>query len=160
MALLTFLLTRIALGEKEEDWIKSAEIVNGLQLGLTVRSKADGTPKLVIHFRNGVQKSFDIVEHAPMFLEVLDVSGGWRTFQHPRWGSSKVDTCFTFEPGHHETEVEPVSAFTVLPPGTYRARVSMALDRGILKLYKSKQIWTGVIRSNSVAFTITDKRGV
>ncbi|MHC4604007.1 MAG: hypothetical protein ACYS6W_11835, partial [Planctomycetota bacterium] len=135
------------------------EVVNGLQLVLLSEVRPDGQPKLVIHFKNAGYNPFDIVEMGPVFLEVRDRPGYWRTFQHPRWDSSKIDTMFTFEPGHDESETEPVSAFTTLAPGKYLVRVSMAFDRGMSQKYKSNRLWTGLVRSNTVEITVPKDEG-
>lgn len=137
----------------------SSEVVNGLQLVLLSEVRPDGQPKLVIHFKNAGSEPFDIVEMGLLFLEVRDSPGYWRTFQHPRWDSSKIDTMFTFEPGHDESETEPVSAFATLPPGKYLVRVSMAFDRGMSQKYKSNRIWTGLLRSNTVEITVPKDEG-
>ncbi len=138
----------------------SSEVVNGLQLVLSSKvrpDRPDGQPKLVIHFKNAGSKPFDIVDTGPLFLEVRDSPGYWRTFQHPQWDGSKLGKMFTFEPGHDESETEPVSEFATLPPGKYLVRVSMAYDRGMMQKYKSDRLWTGLVRSNTIEITITDK---
>jgi len=66
---------------------------------------------------------------------------------------------FTFEPGHDESETEPVSAFTTLPPGKYLVRVSMAFDRGMSQKYKSNRLWAGVLRSNTVEIKVPGDKG-
>ena len=43
--------------EEPEDWSKTAEVVNGAQLGLSVKVMKDGNPTLVIHFRNAGSKT-------------------------------------------------------------------------------------------------------
>lgn len=133
-----------------------AEIVNGLQLGLSSEVQPDGQPKLIIHFRNASSTPFDIVEMGPLFLEIQVEQGRWRTIQHPRWGSLEIDTMFTFAPGHDESETEPVSAFAELGPGTYRVRVSMVFDRGMSTRYSSDHLWTGAIRSNTVEIFVPE----
>lgn len=137
----------------------SSEVVNGLQLVLSSEVRPDGQPKLVIHFKNAGSKPFDIVEMGPLFLEVRDSPGCWRTFQHPRWDSSKLGKMFTFEPGHDESETEPVSAFATLPPGKYLVRVSIVFDRGMSQKYKSDRLWTGLVRSNTVEITVPKGEG-
>lgn len=99
---------------------------------------------------------FDIVEMAPLFLEIQVEPGRWRTTQHARWGSLEIDTMFTFIPGHDESETEPVSAFAELDPGKYRVRVSMAFDRGMATRYSSDRLWTGVIKSNTVEIFVPE----
>jgi hypothetical protein len=136
-----------------------SEIVNGLQLVLSSEVRPDGQPKLKIHFRNAGSQAFDIVEMGPLFLEVQQSPGRWRTFQHPRWDSSKVDTMFTFEPSHDESETEPVSAFGRLGQGKHLIRVSMAFDRGMGKKYQSNRLWMGVVRSNAIEITIPEDKG-
>jgi len=137
----------------------SSEIVNGLQLVLLSKVRPDGQPKLVIHLRNAGSEPIEIVDMPPFFLEVQESPRHWRTFQHPRWDSSKIDTMFTFEPGHDESETEPVSAFTTLPPGKYLVRVSMAFDRGMSQKYKSNRLWAGVLRSNTVEIKVPGDKG-
>lgn len=137
----------------------SSEVVNGLQLVLSSKVRPDGQPKLVIHWRNAGSKPFDIVEMAPLFLEVQESQRHWRAFQHPRWDSSKLGKMFTFEPGHDESETEPVSAFATLPPGKYLVRVSMAFDRGMSQKYRSNRLWTGLVRSNTVEITVPKDEG-
>jgi hypothetical protein len=65
---------------------------------------------------------------------------------------------FTFEPGHDESETEPVSAFDTLEPGRYLVRVSMAFDRGMGERYQSKRLWMGVVRSNAIEITVPEEK--
>ena len=137
--------------------IDTAEVVNGLQLLLESEFREDGQPKLVIHWRNVGSEPLDLVEMSPIFLEVQESPRCWRAFQHPDWDSRKIDTKFTFEPGHSESETEPVSEFTTLAPGRYLVRVSMAFDRGMGQKYKSDRLWTGMVKSNTIGITVPDK---
>jgi hypothetical protein len=145
--------------EKAEDGQGFSEVVNGLQLILSSKILPDGQPKVEIHFRNAGSEPFDIVEMSPLFLEVQEGPRRWRTFQHPRWDSRKVDTVFTFEPGHDESETEPVSAFAKLKPGKHLVRVSMVFDRGMAEKYQSKRLWIGVVRSNAIEVTVPENKG-
>ena len=88
------------------------------------------------------------------FLEVELAKGYWRSFQHKEWGSDKAGKAYRFKSGHWESESEPVSQFVALKPGTYRVRVCMVLDRGMVKASKAKSPWVGVVRSNIVKITI------
>ena len=146
----------------------SSEVVNGLQLVLLSKVRPDGQPKLIIHWRNAGSEPIDIVDMAPLFLEVRNSPGCWRTFQHPRWDSSKLGKMFTFEPGPDESETEPgpdesetepVSAFTTLPPGKYLVRVSFVFDRGMSQKHKSDRLWMGLVRSNTVEITVPKDEG-
>jgi len=140
--------------ERAPDGKADGEAVNGLRIDLTAGPGRDGQPKLKIRWTNVGKQPFRLVERGPMFLEVADDQDMWRSYQHPRWGSDKVDTAHLFEPGHSETEAEPVSAFAELPPGAYRVRIAMALDAGMLTKYPPEQLWTGIVRSNAVAITV------
>ncbi|MHC4646032.1 MAG: hypothetical protein ACYTBJ_11055, partial [Planctomycetota bacterium] len=135
-----------------------SEVVNGLQLILSSQILPDGQPKVKVRFRNDGSEPFDIVECGPLFLEVQESPRRWRTFQHPRWGSRKVGTMFTFEPGHDESETEPVSAFARLAPGKHLIRVSMAFDRGMGQKYQSKRLWIGVVRSNTIEIMVPEEK--
>jgi len=137
----------------------SSEVVNGLQLVLSSEVRPDGQPKLITHWRNAGSEPIDIVDMSPLFLEVRNSPGCWRTFQHPQWDSSKLGKLFTFEPGHDESETEPVSAFYPLAPGKYLVRVSMAFDRGMSQKYKSNRLWTGLVRSNTIEITVPKDEG-
>ncbi|MHC4664451.1 MAG: hypothetical protein ACYS9T_00660 [Planctomycetota bacterium] len=145
--------------EKVKDGQGLSEVVNGLQLILSSELGRDGQPKVEIHIRNAGSDPLDIVEMAPLFLEVQEGPGCWRTFQHPRCDSRKLGTMFTFEPGHDESEMEPLSAFTKLEPGKHLIRVSMAFDRGMAQDYQSKRLWIGVVRSNAIEVTVPEDKG-
>ncbi len=132
----------------------NGEVVNGLRLDLAAESSRDGQPKLKFRWTNAGEQPFRLVEFGPVFLEVAEDQGNWRSFQHPRWRSDKLDTAFIFEPGHSGAEVEPVSAFAELSPGTYRVRIAMAIDAGMLTKYPLEQLWTGVLRSNAVTIAV------
>jgi len=127
----------------------SSEVVNGLRIDLTAAVMPDGQPKLRMQFTNAAWDPFDIVA-CPLFLEVQDTQGHWRAFQHPRWGGDKHEGPETLKLGASISETEPVSAFTSLPPGKHRVRVSIAIDKGMASKYESARVWTGVARSNCV----------
>ena len=131
-----------------------SEVVNGLRIDLESRVRPDGQPKLTIHVTNAGREPLDFADGIPMFLEVQERPGHWRSYQHPRCGSDKLGKRFAFEPGHHESETEPVAAFTTLPAGKHRVRVSLSLDRGMAKGYDSARLWTGVVRSNVVEVSV------
>ena len=131
----------------------SSQVVNELRIDLTAKVMPDGQPKLRIRFTNVAWDPFDVIA-CPLFLEVQDQRGHWRTFQHPRWGSNKREGTQTFELGAGTSETEPISAFTFLPPGRHLVRVSIAIDQGMASKYESTRIWTGVARSNCVVVEI------
>jgi hypothetical protein len=131
-----------------------AEVVNGFAIALSSRPHPSGESKLVMTFANAGKVPFDVVEFGPLFLEVEQSKGHWRSFQHKKWASDKVDDAHRLEPGHRESEVELVSGFVSLDPGRYRVRVCMVLDRGMLRSYESKAFWTGTVRSNVVEITL------
>jgi hypothetical protein len=130
------------------------EVVNGLRLDLAAEPGRDGQPKLKLRVTNAGKQPFRLVDRGPLFLEVAGPGLAWQSYQHRAWGSDKVGTALVFEPGHSESEVEPVSAFAELPPGTYRVRIAMAIDAGMLTKYPSEQLWTGVLRSNAVTIAV------
>ena len=140
--------------ERAPDGKADGEVVNGLRLDLTAGPGRDGQPKLKFRVTNAGKQPLRFVDNGPLFLDVADDQGNWQSFQHPRWRSDKVGTAFTFEPGHREAEVEPLSAFANLPPGTYRVRIAMALDAGMLTKYPPEQLWTGILRSNTVTVAV------
>lgn len=136
----------------------SSEIVNGLRIVLTTKTMPNGQPKLQMQITNAAWDPFDLIG-CPLFLEVQDKHGHWRAFQHPRWGSEKHEGPETLELGASISETEPVSAFTSLPPGKNRVRVSIAVDRGMAGNYESARIRTGTARSNAVIVEIPSPDG-
>ena len=131
-----------------------AEVVNGLAIALSSKPAASGEPKLVMTFANAGETPFDLAELGPLFLEVEQSKGQWRSFQHKKWASDKVDDVHQFKPGHRESETEPLSRFASLDAGKYRVRVCMILDRGMLRSYRSKDLWIGAVRSNVVEISL------
>ncbi len=145
----------LAAGERPAGPTASpAEVVNGLKIELSAAVGRGDEPRLRMSFVNAGKQPFDLVEFAPLFLEVRDDDGSWRSFQHLRWDSRTLDDAHTLQVGGKGDETEPVSRFATLAPGEHVVRVSMALDRGMLAKHKSAQLWTGVVRSNSVAIKV------
>jgi hypothetical protein len=136
---------------------EKGEVVNGLRIDLEAAVRPDGQPTIKITIINAGDKPLDLLDRPPLFLEVQGADGNWRSFEHPGWKTKVLGKAHRFEKGQSDSETEPVSAFTTLAPGTYKVRVTLAIEATLLAGYTEKNLWSGVVRTNAVTITVPDK---